>query len=59
MEPLHTHFEYEMACRIARILKNKSYMVGLSENDAKEQKELKARIFKYRKDSLKPKIEKI
>lgn len=53
MEPLHTHLEYERACDISRIMKNKQYLTGLSENDKKEKKELDARIYQYRKNALK------
>ncbi len=56
MEPLHTHMEYERAMVTARMLKNKAYITGLSENEAKEQKELRARLYKYKKDSLIKKI---
>ncbi len=52
----HAHMEYERALVVQRMLKNKKYMSGLSENETKEHKELNARIYKYRKDSLLKKI---
>lgn len=55
MEILHSHWEYECACRVARVLKNKQYLTGLSDLEKKEKKELDARIYRYRKDALKNK----
>lgn len=50
---LHSHWEYEAACRVQRMMKNKKYLTGLSENEANEYKELNARIYAYRKATKK------